>query len=799
MTMHMSDKSEHQIRQMYESVIREARMVVWEYDSESHRLYIVNADEQSYTIRAGVPEVVENAPASLLPFVEPADQENFLSMYRAIDRGEARASCDVLFTPLPFAEARHVRMVMTNIQDEDGRRLRAFGFGQDISWLKKEEKVFRQLENQMAQVMGNSFATIHLDLTENRILRFESNSEEYRRHYGAFSADDLFHRVGHEIIEDDIRKAFFASVNRQNLLEGFRAGQDTVVWEYPIFTLAGYLCWIRSTLTMRRNPRTHSVEAVAYAQDMTEEKIREELFAKIGREHYNFVASLDIASRKTRFFSGPDGHNREGKGVEEDYDACVRRFATERVSPADQAEYLSNANLNRVLEGLEKKGRYRLEYRRQMEGEELEYVTEYTWLEEEYGILAIFCTDVTEIRREEKARLEKDRGLQLRAETASEAKMEFISRISHDIRTPIGAIQGLTDLALEDMNDPEKLRFDLENIRSSGKFLTSLVSDVLDVSKLDSGRVAIRPKPFKKKHAITDVANTFRLSCKEKGILFVAEADSKIRTVLADGIRIRQIMQNLISNAIRYTPAGGSIRYVVHQEKVGDGKARMDFSVRDTGIGMSKEYVAHCFEPFSQQNVDLSNMEEDRGTGLGLYIVQKLVNLMDGCIQVFSEEGVGTEITCSFVFPLAPKDGQSGAEPDENRPEYLCGRVLLVEDYPINARIAVRMLGHLGASVDCAVDGEEAVEMFRNSVPETYKLILMDIQMPRMNGYEATAAIRKSGHPDAFTIPIFAMTANAYDEAEQESLLAGMNGYLTKPIDRRKLGEILRRCMGPEE
>lgn len=798
MEMNMSEKSEHQLRQMYESVIKEARMVVWEYDSDLHRLTIASANEKSYTRQAGVPQIVYNAPNSLLPYINEDYRDDFLRMYQDIEEGKQRSTCDILFVPRPNAEARFVRMVMTNIFDEDGKRLRAFGFGQDISWLKQEERNFKQLEGQMAQMIGESFVTIHLDITNNTVLRFETDRPAYRLHYGAVTADDLFHRMGREIIQDDLKRDFFEAVNRNSLLESFRAGQDTIVKEYPVYSLSGRLCWVRSTLMMRRNPQTRAVEGVGYAQEMTQEKLREEIFAKIGHARYNYIATIDIASQRISFFSSPENGMPEEHDGYILYEDVVRTFARERVIDEDRAEYLGKVAFDKLLTAMEEKERYKIEYRGRSGSPEVkDFLTEFTWLEREYGIIAAFCSEVTEIRKEEKERLAKAQELLIRAETANEAKTEFVSRISHDIRTPLTAISGLTDLALEDMDDPEKLREDLENIRTAGKFLRSLMDDVLDVSRMDSGKIELDPQILRKKHVVKEIVSLFQLTCAEKGIHFVTDLEGKYLPVLADRNRLKQIMLNLLSNAMRYTPRGGTITYRIRQDKLADGNVAMEFSVRDTGIGMSKEYIKHCFEPFSQDMENKSRKDIGGGTGLGLSIVHKLVELMNGKIRVVSEVDVGTEITCRFIFP-ATEDSPVSAETDDEHLDYLCGRVLLVEDNFVNTRIATRMLEHLGAAVDCAADGAEAVEKFRKSVPGSYRLILMDIQMPRMNGYEATTAIRQTDRPDSQTVPIYAMTANAFAEAERQGFLAGMNGYLTKPIERKKLAEVLRRCLGAE-
>jgi len=385
------------------------------------------------------------------------------------------------------------------------------------------------------------------------------------------------------------------------------------------------------------------------------------------------------------------------------------------------------------------------------------------------------------------------------SEASNRAKTEFISRISHDIRTPIGAIQNLTEFAMQDIDDPEKLRSDLEKIESSNQFLLSLINDVLDISRVDSGKIELTPEPYPFDEFITNIRNIMDPMCAEKGIGFEMTSDGGKRGVIvADKIRVNQIVLNIFSNAVKYTPEGGHITYISHSRQLEGGQALFAFTVKDTGIGMSKEFQQRMFDEFSQEYDNPGRASGITGTGLGLAIVKRMVDLMDGEISVRSDVGKGTAFTVRIVFPDAlanPEYVQSLETHGEESPERLKfkGHILVAEDNEINQAIAVRIFEECGLKVDLACDGCEALERFSSQPEGTYDAIFMDIQMPNMNGYEATRAIRALAGEEARTIPIIAMTADAFEEAMRKAEEAGMNEYVTKPLNVDYIMQILSK------
>ena len=363
------------------------------------------------------------------------------------------------------------------------------------------------------------------------------------------------------------------------------------------------------------------------------------------------------------------------------------------------------------------------------------------------------------------------------------ARSEFFSRMSHDMRTPMNAIIGFSS-GSEEM-DEKTARENLELIFSSAQHLLTLINDTLDMSKIESGKIDLRPAVSNGREVFFAAAASFEASIREKGIEFVVsipeEGWSPMRM---DVPRLKQIIMNLLSNALKFTPEGGRIELTVENMGAENGYMRNRITIRDTGCGMSQEFLSRIYEPFSQEQNRYS--ERYAGSGLGMPIVKRLVELMDGSISIKSELGEGTEITLLLDFEIAFGPEETPAA--KPKLECLSGmNVLLVEDHDINAIVAGRLLSKECVHYERAENGKQALDMFEASPIGYYEAILMDIRMPVMDGYEATRAIRGLKREDANTVPIIAMTANAFDEDIRASLNAGMNEHLGKPIEPNKL------------
>ncbi len=369
---------------------------------------------------------------------------------------------------------------------------------------------------------------------------------------------------------------------------------------------------------------------------------------------------------------------------------------------------------------------------------------------------------------------------------ASKAKSEFLSRMSHEIRTPMNGIIGMTAIALQQDQTPERITDCLQKIRSSSDYLLGLINDILDMSKIESGKMKLEPFNFNMDDMLGTIRELILPQAVAKGIHFIPEIELKHHWFFADRIRISQVLINLLGNAVKFTPEGGSITLVVKETSVSEDGIFLCFAVKDTGIGIAKEEQDRVFRSFEQAGN--RNPSKQQGTGLGLSISSRLIQMMGSSIQLESAPGKGS--TFSFLISLAPGEDE-GARAEKEEISFEGCRVLVVEDNELNVEIAQCLLEERGFEVDCVYDGSQAVERIRTAQPGTYDVILMDIMMPVMDGLEAARTIRGMDREDCHTIPIIAMSANAFDDDLKESVKCGMNGHLSKPVDVDKLYETL--------
>jgi len=404
------------------------------------------------------------------------------------------------------------------------------------------------------------------------------------------------------------------------------------------------------------------------------------------------------------------------------------------------------------------------------------------------------------LQAELKRQLEKEKLLRDQADAANASKSEFLSRMSHDMRTPLNGIIGMTYLTRE-MALPPAVRQNLDKIDTSSRFLLSLINEVLDMSKAESGKIELHPEPYDPAVFFSYLDSVVLPLCAEKNIRFVVDARPATEAVpMLDTLRINQVFFNLLSNAVKFTPEGGTVTYRLREHIAENGRLVMEGEVSDTGIGMSREFQKRLFEPFTQEM--RSDSSETRGTGLGLSIVKKLLDLMGCEITVESEIGKGTTFRLRGEFDCVPaaalRGGPADAEPEPAHDGLAGLHVLLCEDHPLNREIAKTLLSEKRAIVSIAEDGEQGLREFANSAIGFYGAILMDVRMPVMDGLEATRRIRRLARPDAGSVPIIAMTADAFADDIRKCLDAGMNGHIAKPIDPQKLYAALRKCAAGE-
>ena len=402
-------------------------------------------------------------------------------------------------------------------------------------------------------------------------------------------------------------------------------------------------------------------------------------------------------------------------------------------------------------------------------------------------ILLAFFSLIKVQRSSQMVKLEQETNKELNrlraaAETANAAKSTFLNNMSHDIRTPMNAIIGFTNIALKQNPKPE-VKACLDKISDSSEHLLALINDVLDISRIESGKVQYTPAPVDIAEVSESVLTIMYGYLSNRDITFQTELEEpNTRYVLTDAVRVREVLVNILGNAVKFTNDGGTVTYAVSYHPGEDDRhVNVRYRISDTGIGMSEEFVTHIFDEFSQE--EHGARTQYKGTGLGMAITKRYVDLMGGTICVESRKGVGSTFTVKLPMEIADFCEGKKTAVAVGKADLHGLKVLLAEDNDLNAEIAIVQLEELGMQITRAVDGKEAVRCFAENPQGTFDIILMDIMMPQMNGYEATKAIRSlDDRPDGRTIPIIAMTANAFAEDVQASLDAGMNGHLSKPI-----------------
>ena len=397
------------------------------------------------------------------------------------------------------------------------------------------------------------------------------------------------------------------------------------------------------------------------------------------------------------------------------------------------------------------------------------------------------------------------------AEEANKAKTVFLSNMSHEIRTPMNAIIGLDSIALSNENLPPETREQLEKIGSSAQHLLSIINDILDMSRIESGKMTVNNEEFSLGKTLEQVNTIVGGQCRDKGLAYECQVEGDVGDhYIGDDMKLRQVMINILGNAVKFTPAGGKVTFAIREIARFDGKSTLQFTISDTGIGMAGDFLPRIFDTFSQENTSAKN--EYGSTGLGMPITKNLVELMNGAIEVKSAKGEGTTFTVTLTLTESRRETaahdtgelrETPGEKDRLGPhegaELSGRRVLLAEDVAINAEIIIMVLAMRDMKAEVAENGQIAVDMFATSEQGYYDAVLMDMRMPVMNGLEATRAIRAMNRPDATEVPIVALTANAFDEDVQRSMQAGLNAHLSKPVEPDALFATLETLIGKRE
>lgn len=795
-----AENRESALRELYASSIDAAELVVWEYDIASHT---ITFDKSGYTARRcgelGLPAVLPNVPECLYGLISEECHAELKRLYDDVAEGKPYTACDVAYQPNHGQAPMFLHLSYTTILDSGGKPVKAYGTSQDKT---REKAVKQQYEYELRFINSDTqkrfIAKGHHDLTANRIISY------YRSEFAALDVtgmtyDDAYRSLPAMIADEDDCNKYLELFNREHVIARFRSGESHFSMEYRRRGGINPAMWVRIEGRTYQNPSTGNIEGFLYNYDITGQKIQQQLSYNLHSIGYESVGLISMPEAKVRYYKlEENGGNWVECSTVLDYQENADQVILRNVPQKEQTLVLEMCCLKKVLQALEETGDYGFSYgifnRENILRRKFLHFSFFNGVK---NVIFLSIQDITEQYAKEQKQIGLLQEAIERRDAANRAKTDFLSRMSHDIRTPMNGIIGITYLAKHQDNQ-EKVREYLDKIDISSKFLLGLVNDILDMSKIESGKIELHPEPYSAGRFLDYLNAVIKPLCEEKGQTLVLDTQPILSVVpLIDELRINQIFFNLFSNAVKYTPEGGIITYRLREKLLENNRLQMVGDVIDTGIGMSEELLQTAFEPFAQG--ERSDTSSNRGTGLGLPIAKSLIELMGGTVSVTSELGKGSDFrleACFDVIPALEAEQKNAVSNQAQARAILDGRrVLLCEDHPLNQEIAKTLLESWKMIVTVAENGATGVSQFKSSNTYYYDIILMDVRMPVLDGIKATKTIRALSRPDAKNVPILAMTADAFSDDVQKCLNAGMNGHIAKPINPDILYEKLLQAL----
>jgi len=739
----------------------------------------------------------------LLDFVAPEDRDTARAAAeyaRMSPRAESRvayrlrsAAGDVRVTSSGMAVRQDdgsflLWIYFSGLPGKDGGALGAPLFQKAEASAEAEPAVLRQNSDYYRIAVWRS------DLTANRTLSYEAMQERALALDLSLPYDEAAAWVGGRPHSPEDQRKLAALLDREALLCSYSEGRTSFTLQYRRDEDGQMPFWASVTVRTFQSAANGHVECVVTVFDVTEKILETQLISRFTMMGYEVVGLLGVPSRKVRYFRLKPMHFGMLFEHYEDYFESIEGDLDKVIAPDQRAAVSRALRLETILDALREAPNYDFSFEvTTSDGRHRHKMLQFSYLDEARDTIFLCKTDITRQYQREHEQIGRLRAAKLEADQANAAKSTFLASMSHDLRTPLNGIIGFTDLALGE-TDPARKQEYLHKVRSSGTLLLDLVNDTLELSRMESGKSVLSPEAVSLRGMAEAVLTALQPSAEIKSLRFEADLGAcRDVTVWADRLKFQKVFLNLLSNAIKYTPSGGTVRASVSWEEAPADGFACHVTVQDTGIGIRPEFLPHIFESFAQdRRPETANI---LGTGLGLAIVKRTVTQMGGVVTVESTVNAGS--TFRVALPLSRAEAVRQPEAETPSAASLAGRtVLLCEDNPLNTEIARMLLQNWGLGVECAANGRQGVEKFGASRPGYFSAILMDNRMPEMDGCEAARAIRALPRPDAASVPIIAMTADAFEEDVRNCRDAGMNGHVTKPIEPELLFRVLKEQMG---
>ncbi|MEG1524776.1 MAG: response regulator [Clostridia bacterium] len=781
----------------YIQVIKLTGLTYWIFDIQSRTIYNLNNASRikafnNISVIHNVPEVFAASDSPLHPDDVPA----LLEMFDKIFAGEKTAKSVGRWRNEDPNIWWWNEITYINIFDDNAKPIKAVGAAIDITERVKmeerynEEITWRKVHNQ--DVIGS----FKMNLSQNTCEDGQSNNPVIQSFQGNGTVDGFFEREYATHLDADDLEKYKKIFNRESLLKSFQEGKTSAAKEAYVSFGGNNIIWIKVEINMIQNPKTHDIEAYIYASDIHWRKMEQAIVETVVNMDYDYLALLDAITDNYTVYAKTDGKTPIPPFYTSGYKTEIEQYAHEFLVEEDIEQNIHDMSYDNLFKQLEKQDIFTSYCRvKELDGSISRKKLQFSYLDKPRKKIIVTRTDITAIYYEQQQKNEALKNALLAAQQANRAKSEFLSRMSHEIRTPMNTIIGMSTLAAGCVNDPEQVAEYLSKVGISARFLLTLINDILDMSRIESGKVLIRHENIPFEEFLNGINSICHVQAEQKGVEYDVILTSFLEDYyVGDAMKLQQILINIISNAIKFTPHGGRVQLMIHQEKVRQDEAVVRFAINDTGMGISEEFMPHLFEPFEQARTGA--ISTYGGTGLGLAICKNLLDLMDGKISVNSIKDVGSEFIVEVKLGI-PKDSKQITQSKSNVPfERL--KTLIVDDDMMICQHTMQVLSDMNIQAEYVISGAMAVDTIRNKLgkKEFYDVVLVDWKMPDMDGIETTREIRKIVGPE---VTIIIMTAYDWAAIEVEAKQAGVNMLITKPLFRSSLHSAFEKIYNERE